>query len=67
VSAWQKIVSKEHTREWLTLCEQALDEIQAETSRRNAERIMNENPDRSWDFTLGAEWASDLIHPDTDQ
>lgn len=39
MSAWAELVNRDGSDEWLELCNAALKEVQAETSRRNAEKI----------------------------
>ncbi|MEV4228116.1 hypothetical protein AB0J81_13650 [Streptomyces bobili] len=41
MSAWAELVNSDGSDEWLELCNKALAEVQAETSRRNAASIQN--------------------------
>jgi hypothetical protein len=63
VSAWARLVAKAGPGD-LEELSAALEEVQRETSRRNAARIRRSNPDRCPDFADGAEWAADLIDPE---
>ncbi|MET9126918.1 hypothetical protein [Streptomyces sp. NPDC004528] len=39
MSAWAEVVNHDGSDEWLELCSRALEEVQRETSRRNAAKI----------------------------
>jgi hypothetical protein len=45
VSAWAEVVNHDGSDEWLELCNRALQEVQRETSRRNAEKIRTASPE----------------------
>ncbi len=46
MSAWAELVNADGSDEWLELCSRALEEVQRETSRRNAARVRAEKD--SW-------------------
>lgn len=65
MSAWAELVNRHGSDEWLELCSRALEEVQRETSRRNARKIRAWYPLR---FTMagdrtGPSLAADLIDP----
>lgn len=66
MSAWAQLVNLDGSDEHLRLCEGALKEVQQEYARKLARAIRLENPDRSEDWSDGAEWAADLIDPDVE-
>ncbi|MEU1074316.1 MULTISPECIES: hypothetical protein [unclassified Streptomyces] len=47
MSAWAELVGERDGDEWLELCSRALEEVQRETSRRNAETIQRD-ADEVW-------------------
>jgi hypothetical protein len=66
VSAWAELVNADGSDEWLELCSRALEEVQRETSRRNAATIRARYPLR---YTMagdrtGPSLAADLIDPE---
>ncbi|MEV0444032.1 hypothetical protein AB0I84_45295 [Streptomyces spectabilis] len=66
MSAWGELVTARDGDEWLELCSRALEEVQRETSRRNAAKIRARYPlryTRSGDRT-GTSVAADLIDPE---
>jgi hypothetical protein len=72
MSAWAELLNHDGSDEWLDLCNRALTEVQAETSRRNAAKqraeldVMSNGPryidDREW--MRRAEKLPDLIDPE---
>lgn len=64
MSAWMELVNANGSDEWLEMCSRALEEVQRETSRRNARVIRYGHPDRCPDFADGADWAADAIDPE---
>jgi hypothetical protein len=64
VSAWQDLVGFDGSDEWLLKCNAALIEIQNALRGRLARQLAAENPDRSFDFAIGVDWAIDLIDPE---
>jgi hypothetical protein len=68
MSAWAELVNWEGSDEFLSLCNEALKEIQTETSRRNARKIRAaaDTGDTNWDavtWTRGMTHAANLIDP----
>ncbi|MFJ9213022.1 hypothetical protein [Streptomyces sp. NPDC102264] len=64
MSAWAELVSRATSAEELERLSSALEEVQWETSRRNAERIRR-HINETWanEFTCG-QAAADLIDPE---
>ncbi|MGW2950763.1 hypothetical protein [Streptomyces eurythermus] len=65
MSAWIELVNASDSDEWLELCSRALEEVQRETSRRNAAKIRARN-DEVYGIAgpLFATEAADLIDPE---
>lgn len=68
MSAWAELVNRDSSNEWLDLCSRALEEVQRETSRRNAEKIRNSERLRSYtDDHMGDCYeAADEIDPEVE-
>ncbi|WP_228973420.1 hypothetical protein [Streptomyces sp. DH12] len=70
MSAWAELVSRDGSDEWLELCSRALEEVQRETSRRNAEKIRESTLHLAGTVTGDSvrrvvnELAADLIDPE---
>lgn len=64
MSAWALLVHWDGSDEFLKLCNEAMKEIQTVHAHKLAKAIRMENPDRSDDWSNGAEWAADLIDPE---
>ncbi|MFG3014324.1 hypothetical protein ACGFZB_28675 [Streptomyces cinerochromogenes] len=69
MSAWAELVNANGSDEWLELCSRALEEVQRETSRRNAAKIRaaSVTGDTNWDaitWTRGMKHGADLIDPE---
>lgn len=62
--AWLRLINADGSDEWLTLCSDALAEVQAETSRRNAAKLLAVDP---VEWALAGQHAgrdaARLIHP----
>lgn len=69
MSAWAELVNANGSDEWLELCSRALEEVQRETSRKNAAKIRAHITDVITEHGIGYSdqgWfgAADLIDPE---
>jgi len=65
MSAWAEIVNANGSDEWLELCSRALEEVQRETSRRNARRLRTEaDTSRVMAWRAGLRFGASLIEPE---
>ncbi|KUF18850.1 hypothetical protein AT728_07395 [Streptomyces silvensis] len=59
MSAWSEIVSHDDSAEWLALCSRAREEVQRETSRKNA--AVQRNRNASFRSRFGRDISAPLV------